>query len=175
MVADTIVETVSSTISVLVVSPWFLTVKFIFLAVNLFFICFLVFAFLKTTWFNRLILWDIKEYLTYRHYGLPKTEKRWVKIKERLRVGTEPEAKLAIIEAGSLLDEILKNEKFLGKTVNERLEKMSSNIISNIESVREVNDVRLDIVHDPTYRLDLKEAERILDVYEKALVDLQAL
>ena len=156
-------------------SGWFLTFKFILLALNLFSIIFIVWVLIKMTWFGRLILWDIKEYLTFRHYGLPRIEKEWVKIRERLEIGTESEAKLAIFEAEALLDDILKKEGFLGKTLDERLEKLSFDIISNLTDVREAHKVRFNIIHDPSYRLDIKEAKKLLDIYEKALDDLQAL
>lgn len=156
-------------------SPWFLVIKFIFLAVNLFFIIFIVWALIKTTWFKRLILWDMREYLTFRHYGLPKLDKKWLKIEERLKIGTEPEAKLAIIEAEDILDDILKKEGFSGQTLGERLDKLTTDIIENLEEVREAHKVHSNIIHDPSYRLDMEEAKRILDAYEKALVDLEAL
>lgn len=156
-------------------SSWFLGFKFFVLLLDLAMIGFLVFFLLKTKWFRWLILWDLKEYLTYRHHGLPKIEKKWVKIKERLELATEPEAKLAIIEAGSLLDGILKSEGFAGKTLGERLARLNVNIISNVEEVKEAYKIHSNIIHDPSYRLDMEEAKNILDEYEKSLVDLQAL
>ena len=156
-------------------SPVFLVVKFLFLAVSLFFIVTIVFVLITTTWFKRLVIWDLKEFMTFRHYGLPRIEKKWARIKERLEVGTEPEAKLAIIEAEALFDDILKREGFLGQTFDERLEKLNTNILSNLEEIREVHKVRSNIIHDPSYRLDIKEAERVLDVYEDALGELEAL
>ena len=156
-------------------SPVFLVVKFLFLAVSLFFIVTIVFVLITTTWFKRLVIWDLKEFMTFRHYGLPRLEKKWARIKERLEVGTEPEAKLAIIEAEALFDDILKREGFLGQTFDERLEKLNTNILSNLEEIREVHKVRSNIIHDPSYRLDIKEAGRVLDVYEDALGELEAL
>ncbi|UZE93151.1 MAG: hypothetical protein ACKKMV_02270 [Candidatus Nealsonbacteria bacterium] len=158
-----------------ILPDWLLIVKFIFLALNLFFIVTIVLVLLRTTWLKRLIFWDIKEYLTFRHYGLPRIDKKWVKIREKLDTGSEPEAKLAIIEAEAILNDILQKEGFLGQTLEERLNKLTTNVIENIEEVREAHKVCLNIVHDISYRLDIKESKRVLDVYEKALVDLEAL
>ena len=171
MILDTLNQFVLDVTS----SPVFLVVKFLFLAVSLFFIVVIVFVLITTTWFKRLVIWDLKEFMTFRHYGLPRLEKKWARIKERLEVGTEPEAKLAIIEAEALFDDILKREGFLGQTFDERLEKLNTNILSNLEEIREVHKVRSNIIHDPSYRLDIKEAERVLDVYEDALGELEAL
>lgn len=176
MTAEIIItEIIPKFISDVTSSGWFLVFKFIVLLLDLFFIGFIIFALTKTSWFSRLIVWDLKEYMTFKHYGVPRIDKKWVKIKERLELGTQPEAKLAIIEAEAILDDILKKESFPGKTFGERLSKINTVIIKNIEEVKEAHQIRSDIIHDPSYRLDIKEAKRILDVYEKALVDLQAL
>ena len=171
MILDVLNQFVSDVTS----SPMFLVVKFIFLVVSLFFIVIIVFVLIKTTWFKRLVLWDLREFMTFRHYGLPRIEKKWAKVRERLEFGTEPEAKLAIIEAEAIFDDILKKEGFLGQTLDERLDKLSPNILTNLKEVREVHKVRSNIIHDPSYRLDIKEAKRVLDVYEDALVELEAL
>ncbi len=170
-----ILEEINQLILNITSSPLFLVIKFIFLSVSLFFIVMIVFILITTTWLKRLVIWDLKEFMTFRHYGLPRIEKKWAKIKERLEVGTESEVKLAIIEAEDLFDDILKREAFLGQTFDERLSKLNTNILSNLEEVREVHKIRSNIIHDPSYRLDIKEAERVLDVYEDALVELEAL
>ena len=103
MILDTLNQFVLDVTS----SPVFLVVKFLFLAVSLFFIVTIVFVLITTTWFKRLVIWDLREFMTFRHYGLPRLEKKWARIKERLEVGTEAEAKLAIIEAVALLYDIL--------------------------------------------------------------------
>ena len=170
-----ILEEINQLIFNITSSPLFLVVKFILLTISLFFIVIIVFVLITTTWLKRLVIWDLKEFMTFRHYGLPRLEKKWAKIKERLEVGTEAEAKLAIIEAEDIFDDILKRESFLGQTFDERLSKLNTNILSNLEEIREVHKVRSSIIHDPSYRLDIKEAERVLDVYEDALVELEAL
>ena len=154
---------------------WFLLIKIIFLLVSLFFMGIIVFALIKTLWLKRIILWDMKEYLTYRHYGLPKTEKKWGKIKERLEIGTESEAKLAIIEADSFLNDILKVMGYVGETLGEKLNKLTTDVLMNLEEIKGVHEIHSNIIHDPSYRLDIEEAKRVLDVYEKTLIELQAL
>ena len=170
-----ILEEINQLIFNITSSPLFLVVKFIFLAISLFFIVIIVFVLITTTWLKRLVIWDLKEFMTFRHYGLPRIEKKWANIRERLEAGTEAEAKLAIIEAEVLLDDTLKRVGFLGQTLDEKLEKLNTDILSNLEEVKEVHKVRSNIIHDPSYRLDIKEAKRVLDVYEDALVDLEAL
>ena len=154
---------------------WLLAIKIIFLFTSLFSLVFIGFAVLTTTWFKRLVLWDLSEIMTYRHYGLVGIEKKWAKIKQRLSLGTEPEAKLSIIEADELLNDTLKEMGYTGVALSDKLARMSTDILTNIEDIEKAHQLRSNIVHDPSYRLEIKDAEESLTVYEKALIELQAL
>jgi hypothetical protein len=158
-----------------VLPVWALILKFIFLALGLFYMVFIIISLLKTKWLRWLVIWDTIEYMTYRHYGLGKVEGKWAKIKERLEVGTEPEAKLAIIEAEGVLDGILKEMGYAGDNFSERLNKLTTDIIANLEDLKEAHQVRSNIVHDPSYHLEIKEAKNILDIYEETLTELHVL
>ena len=153
----------------------FLFVKSVFLLLNLFLIFFIVYAFFKSSWINKLILWDMKEYLSYKHYSLGKLEKRWAEIKERLEEGQEAEAKLAVMEADNLLNTTLKGMGYVGDSLDDKLDKLSDGVLVNISEIKESHKVCSDIIHDPSYRLDGKEAEKVLNVIEKTLINLQAL
>lgn len=157
------------------ITGWLLILKFVFLFFGFFFLGFVIWALVKTIWLKRAILWDLKEFLTYRPYQAKIFLPKWKRIKERLASGIESEAKLAIIEADSLLNEYLIKIGYPGETLGERLDKLTKDVLSNLEEVREAHKVRNNIVHDPTYRLNLEEAKRVLAIYEKALKDLQAL
>jgi hypothetical protein len=54
------------------------------------------------------------------------------------------------------------------------LQKVTAGTLPNVEEVWEAHKIRNNIVHDPDYRLSLDEAKRALEIYEKALTDLQA-
>jgi len=157
------------------ITSWLLVLKFIFLSFGFFFLGFIIWALIKTSWLKRLILWDLKEFLTYRPYGIKKYLKEWEKIKKRLETGLESEAKLALIEADSLLDESLKRMGYPGESLGERLNQLTEDVLSNIKEVQGVHKIRNDIIHDPTYKLNLEEAKKSLEIYEKALKDLDAL
>jgi len=152
----------------------FLILKFVFIILSLLLTGFIVFALIKTDWLHQLMIWDWMEFLTYRHHGLATINKRWAKIKEKSRIN-ESEARLAIIEADTLLDEILTRMGFEGQALKERLEVLTPDIIENLERVKKVNKIRLRIVQDPNYHLELASAHKVLDVYEKALKNLQVL
>ena len=156
-------------------SGWLLALKIMFIIFSLVFSGFIIFVLIKTTWLKRMIIWDLQEFLTYRPFGVTKLAGKWKKIKKRLKSGRESEAKLAVIEADSMLDGILDRMGFGGRTLAERLDKLTAVSLSNIEEVRQAHQIRNNIVHDPAYRLELEEAEKVILAYEKALTDLQAL
>ncbi|NCO80267.1 hypothetical protein GW869_00595 [bacterium] len=156
-------------------SGWLLVLKILCLIFSLIFFGFIIFALIKTSWLKRMIIWDLQEFLTYRPFGVSKIAGKWQKIKKRLEAGIESEAKLAIIEADSMLDGILDRMGFGGRTLGERLDRLTDVSLPNIEEAKKSHKIRNNIVHDPTYKLDLEEAKKVISAYEKALTDLQAL
>jgi hypothetical protein len=52
--------------------------------------------------------------------------------------------------------------------LEERLEKITKDILPNLEEVREVHKIRNNIIHDPDYRLDWEDTASVLEVYERA-------
>ncbi len=154
---------------------WLLWVKVVFLILDLGMISFIIFALFRTSWLDKLFFHDMQEFLTYKHYGLSKTRKKWKKIQKNFEGGTEPEMKLAIVEANSLLNNVLRVMGYGGRDLGERLEKINDDILENIEDVKDAYQTYLDVVNDPTYHLTVKETEKVLDVYRQALVNLDAL
>ena len=155
-------------------SDSFLILKFVFVLLSLLLTGFIIFALIKTDWLHQLMIWDWMEFLTYKFHGLAVINKKWAKIKRKSQT-SGAEARLAIIEADALLDEILKRMGFRAETLKERLEILTPDILENLEQVKKVHTIRLNIVRDPSYHLDSASAHQVLDVYEKALKNLQVL
>ncbi len=139
------------------------------------FLAFIVFALLKSSWLKFYLLINLYEFFNYRPFGLPKLTQKWLKIKTRSGKGLEDEYKLAIIEADSLLDEILKKLGYGEEELSGKLNKIPSEILPNIEEILQAHKVRNNIVYDPNYKLSLEETERALAIFEKALIDLHVL
>lgn len=152
-----------------------LVIKIIFLALSALFIIGIIFFLSQSSFLKISYFMDMTEFFTYRPFGVKKMVSDWAKITRRLDTGLESEYKLAIIEADSVLGDILKKMGFAGETLGERLEKLTIASLSNIEEVREAHRIRNNIVHDPDYRLTLDDAKKLISTYEKSLVDLQAL
>lgn len=163
-----------------IVSPqftgWLLAVKIVVSIVVLAMMGFIVFVLLKTTWLKRMVLWDLSEFLTYKpYYGTRKLAKQWTKIMARLESGLESEYKLAVIEADSLLVDVLQASGYAGETLADRLKQLTSIILSDVDGILDSHKIRDSIVHDPNYKLDSDEAKKTVSVFEKALTDLGAI
>ena len=147
---------------------WLLFYKTIFILISLLLSGFIIFALINTSWLKRIIVWDLKEILTRKPYIAKKYAKKWKKIKQKAVTGLESERKLAVLEADEILDESLKTMGYPGKDLDERLVKITTEILPNLEKVKEVRKIRNNIIHDPDYRLDWEDTELALEVYEKA-------
>ncbi|MFH1181106.1 MAG: hypothetical protein V1705_01690 [bacterium] len=160
-------------------SPIYRTLFFVFKYGMMVFSAFLfgiiVFSLLKTTWLKRLILWDAQEFLSYQPHDARKILKDWQRIKKRMDTGLESEFKIAVIEADTMLDDVLKKMGRSGDSLGERLDKLTTDTLGNLAEVRTAHQTRNNIVHDPDYRLSMDEAGKVIQILEKALTDLQAL
>jgi ribosome assembly protein YihI (activator of Der GTPase) len=115
------------------------------------------------------------EFFTYKPYGVKRLVKVWSKIEKKMEGASESEYKLAVIEADNILNDLLKKIGYAGQTLGEKLEKITSATISNIDELLEAHKTRNNIVHDPDYKLSLDEAKKILEIYKVALKSLEAL
>jgi hypothetical protein len=159
-------ETLNILIFILKIVIFLLT--FIFLSLS-------IYLLLKTDWLARIFLIDFIEFLKFRPYERPRASKKWKKIMGRLETGTESEAKLAIIEADDLLNEILKRMGYEGETLGEKLKKVKKTILPNLDEVFQVHKIKSDIVYDPGFRLTFEQAKNFLGIYERALSNLEAI
>jgi len=173
-----IFENFPQTIMSFVMSPqfegWLFIARIAFIAFSIFLMGFIIFALINSSWLKRLILDDASEFLTYRPAGIRKLERDWRKITSRLDTGLESEYKLALIEADNIMDETLKRMGYGGETLGERLEKLTTATLPNIEAVKEAHKIRGNVIHDPDYRLSLDAAKKVLTTYEKAFRDIDA-
>lgn len=133
---------------------------------------FVIWVIWTTGWKQFVLLFDLTEFFTYRAYGTGTLGNRWKNVISRLETASEEEYKLAVIEADIMLDESLKRIGFAGETLADRLDKVSVAIVPNLPEVREANRIRNNIVHDPSYRLTLSEARRIIEIYQATFQNL---
>jgi hypothetical protein len=139
-----------------------LIIKIVFIVISVFYTVFIVYALIYSSWLKKYILMDLEEFLTVRPYGVKKLYQQWQKLKQKLDTGLESDYKLAVIEADSTLDGILKKEGYVGETLGEKLEKVDAVVLPNMSDVSEAHLTRNNIVHNPDFRLTLEEARRVM-------------
>jgi hypothetical protein len=104
-----------------------------------------------------------------------KTDKKWDSIIKKIEGEDEGNYKLAIIEADTMLDDVLKKIGFTGEDMGERLKQVTPQQISNIEEVWEAHKMRNKIAHQMEFRVSQSEAERAIEIYQRALEDLSGI
>lgn len=156
-------------------SGWLLLLKILFILISLCFLGLIVFVLRKSNWLKWMIILDVREIFTHRPFGVSKVDKDWKIIKAGLETEKESEWKLSVIKADSTLDNALNRMGYGGQTLGERLDKLTTASLPNIEEVGQAHKLRNNIIHDPDYRLSLEGARKAISAYEKALTDLQAL
>ena len=147
--------------------------KVAFLAVSLFFLVLIIFVLLRTHYLRWMFFNDTIEFFTFRQFGAKKRNRTWNKILRRLETGTEPEYKLAVIEADNMLDGSLKRMEYVGQSFEERLKNLTPAVLPNIAEVCEAHKIRNSIVHNPDYRLSSDEVQKTLEGYRQAFQALQ--
>jgi len=152
-------------------------VKVVFIVFFVIFIVIIVFVLSKTDFLERYF----GDWARFGKgiFALPKFQKerakKWKKIKERLGTDIESEYKLAIIEASEFFDKILKSLGYPEKTLQQKLEKLSVEEVSNLAELFKAIQVYYDIIHDPNYKLSKEKTQLVINVFEKSLLDLGAL
>ena len=103
-------------------SGYFLIMKIIFILSSLFFLVLIIY-FLTHSAFLKLAYGDMfMDFFAKKTYAGKTMSKAWLEIKDKLKSKEESDCKLAIIEADSLLDEVLKRIGYKGESLDDRLE-----------------------------------------------------
>ncbi len=93
-----------------------------------------------------------------------KSKIEWEIILNHLNSQNQAEWKLAIIEADSMLDEILKEVGYVGETLADRLKEAGNGEV--IQQAWEAHKVRNMIAHKGGTELTYREAKRVVGLYE---------
>lgn len=122
------------------------------------------------------VIWVKKRFTRPEMYGMTReaVEKRWRMIRETSKMNGEMGMKLALVEADTLLDGALKSIMMPGDTLGERL-KVACYKYPKLKDVWWAHKLRNQLVHDHSFRLNMRETQRALDEFEKALKTLNVL
>lgn len=143
-------------------------VKVVFIFCSIFFLIFVIFFMINSSWLQYKFLEDVAEFFSWQAYGQKAMQKKWDRVKKRAEAGTEADYKLAIIDADDLLIEILDDRGYDGKDFEERSQKASRLLGALYADVLKAHETRNSIVYNPDFKLSADEAKRALDAFERA-------
>jgi hypothetical protein len=121
-------------------------------------------------------LWKLKRLLTRPEmYGLTREQMaaRWAEVRKTSQQGLMG-AKLALMEADTLLDSGLKSMMIPGDTLGERL-KVACYKYPKLRDVWWAHKLRNQLAHEASFQISAREAGRALDEFERALKILNVL
>jgi len=159
--------------------PWertFWSVRFVFIVLDILLVIFFVVIFAKALKFRP------KFY--FRPERVAKQKKRikeriwvahWNHILEKARKNPPQSLFLAILEADSLVDNVLKKAGVPGEHMADRLERLAGRNLKTIDRLWRAHKVRNDLAHTPGFTLDSHDAEQILSDYEAFLKEIEAI
>lgn len=116
---------------------------------------------------------EIHEYVHHHKEKVDKVEvvsfrnKRWETVLEYLTSNSEGEWKLAVLEADTILDDLMMDLKFPGENLGERLKNADREKFRNLTLAWEVHNIRNRIAHEGSeFELSHREAKRVIATYE---------
>ena len=101
-------------------------------------------------------------------------KERWEGILKKSS-GSADSLRLTVIEADSLIDDILKNMGLPGETMADRLSNLPSDSMRSVEGLWRAHRLRNDLVHTSGFPLSAEEARRALDAYQAFLTEIEAI
>jgi len=144
-------------------------VKLIFVTVAMFFLAFVIYFMLNSSWLQYKFLEDVTEFFSWQAYGTREITKRWNKIKKRLKTGIEEDFKLAIIDAEDFFIEMLERAGYDGKDFDESVQKTGRLLSSIYDDLKKAHEIRNSIVYNPDFKLEAEQAKKALGVFETAV------
>ena len=108
---------------------------------------------------------------------LPKKEldKKWNSVMDKLEKNNESDYKLALIEADNIFDDLLKKIGYQGEDMGERLKQITEAQLANIDELWQAHKTRNRIAHEPGFKLTYSQAKRAIEIYQRAIRDLEVI
>jgi len=123
------------------------------------------------------VVGNIKRFFASRSFDAHDIEamrRRWKEIEQLAASGSEPDRRIAVLDADKLLDHALKALSMPGTTLGERL-KYAQYKYPDLRDVWGPHRVRNQLAHEAGYRLDPGTAKRAVAGFAKALKRLGAI
>ena len=147
----------------------FLPLKIIFILFSIFFFFAVMYFYMNSSYLRYQFVQDVTEFFSWQAYGLRGLNKRWAQIMKRTEAGTEPELKLAIIEADDFLYQVMEERGYEGGAFEVLLNSVGRRMLPNYDAIAKAHAVRNSIVYDSDFTLDAENVKRMLSEYEQAI------
>jgi len=138
--------------------------------IGIFFVLAIIFLLIRSNWLS-FVMFDVSTFAAFPGVRLRRTGRNWQAILARLDSANEAEYKLAIMEADTMLADVLKRASITGENIEVQLDNVPSTIIPNIAVLKDAHNVRNTIVVNPDFALSQQEARQTLEIYETAFRD----
>lgn len=148
--------------------------KVVFIFFSIVFFIAIIYFMLVSSYLKWQFVVDLREFFSWQPVGVRRITQRWKKIQKRIEAGTEPELKLAVIEAEDLLNDVLDDKGVPGETFEEKIKQVVKIQLPNLEEVLEAHKTRNAVVYEPDYKLNLEQAKKILEIYERAIKSVES-
>ncbi|MDD3735523.1 MAG: hypothetical protein PHO31_03590 [Candidatus Pacebacteria bacterium] len=154
-------------------SSWLFPVCMIFCAAAFVSIIYFI---IKSGWHEDKFLDDLKELRQGAYVPVTqKPRKKWNKIVKRIESKNPDNWKIAVLESGELVNEIIKKMGYEGENFLERLEGIGAEIVPNIEGLKKAAKVYLNIIDDPDYNVSHQVASDAVEEFKIFLTHFEYL
>jgi len=134
------------------------------------FISAIIWGLKKSSWLYWHITADSRDFWRGSPFPFKKeAQKRWRKVKKKLASKKESNWKLAVIEATEIVEEVLVRMGYKAETLRKRLDLATPAQIPNLKEMKKVASIYEKVISDPDYKLEKKNAEKLIEVFEKFL------
>jgi hypothetical protein len=146
---------------------WFLFVG-ISIAVSLVFAGALIYCLTRIFQIRRA---EYKRFLAVAHtvsaHDIPKTRLRWDRILEQANSESDPNRRLAILEADIMLGELLDELGYRGETLADKMRQVPKAQFNTIDLAWEAHRARNVIAHEAGHAMSDHEVRRVIGLYDK--------
>ncbi len=156
----------------------FASIKTIILLITIFAIAMALYALIRVIELQNLEHEELKHHIAEAkmHEEKGPQNARWEAIVARVNGGTQSDWRVAVIDADSMLDEVLAEQDFLGETLGERLTNADPGTFRTLSNAWEAHNVRNMVAHQGTgYELTEREAKRVIALYETVFTELEVI
>ncbi len=104
---------------------------------------------------------------------LEEHSRSWEAVLAKMESTNASDWKFAIIQADSILDDILKHSGFVGENMGDRLKQINPSQMDSLNDIWEAHKVRKDLAHSPDRPITQEEARHVIARFEKAFRELK--